>query len=188
MINPWNLGSFTPQTTDPKERAFTLRRYPLLRTPEDVLPKPLEIFADAEKYTSFRGMKDTFTILTAYGFLKTVQRTSFVDRLPIFGNVSLIMKRVTASCIPWLAEETVEKAGTNGSTTPTTRDFDGIFPILMDDLVAHVKEYGVPNDTLDWYKQVGSLFRLLLLLADGACYSRYSTMCSVGKPIEGSLF
>ena len=169
MINPWSLGSFRPRvsdivsrlstlsTEDPKDRPFTLRRYPLLRTPEDVLPKPLEMFADAEKYTSFRGMKDTIAILTAYGFLKTVQRISFVDRLPIFGNVSLIMKRMTASCLPWLAEERGEdKLGVNGVKTPVKRDFDQIFPVLMEDLVAHVKEYGVPQDTLDWFKQVGN--------------------------------
>ena len=128
-----------------------------------MLPNPMEILADAEKYTSFRGMRDTITILAAFGFLKTVERsTSFVDRLPIFGNVSLIMKRVTASFLPYLAEQTKkEKSGMNGEKQLYIRDFDKIFPIPMDDLVEHAKEYGVPKDTLDWYRNVGSLFCLL---------------------------
>ncbi len=129
-----------------------------------MLPKPMEILADAEKYTSFRGMRDTISILAAFGFLKTVERsTSFVDRLPVFGNASLIMKRLTASFLPYLAENIKEeKAGMNGQKqVASTRDFDKIFPILMDDLVEHAKEYGVPKDTLDWYRNVGSLFCLL---------------------------
>ena len=128
-----------------------------------MLPKPMEILADAEKYTSFRGMRDTVTIIAAFGFLKTVERsTSFVDRLPIFGNASLIMKRVTASFLPYLAEEPKEeKPIMNGEVKSSTRDFDKIFPILMDDLVEHAKEYGVPKDTLDWYRNVSSSFCLL---------------------------
>jgi len=87
-------------------------------------------------------MKDTITILAAFGFLKTVERsTSFVDRLPVFGNASLIMKRVTASFLPYLAEEIKEeKPGINGVKQLATRDFDTISPILMDDLVEHAKE------------------------------------------------
>ena len=128
-----------------------------------MLPKPMEILADAEKYTSFRGMRDTISILAAFGFLKTVERsTSFMDRLPIFGNASLILKRVTASFLPYLAEETKEeKPSSNGDKQLSTRDFDKIFPTLMDDLVEHAKEYGVPKDTLDWYQNVGSSFCLL---------------------------
>ncbi len=128
-----------------------------------MLPKPMEILADAEKYTSSRGMRDTVTILAAFGFLKTVERsTSFVDRLPVFGHASLIMKRVTASFLPYLAEESKkEKPSMNGEKQLPTRDFDNIFPILMDDLIEHAKEYGVPKDTLDRYRNVGSLFRLL---------------------------
>ena len=148
---------------DPKSRTWTLHRYPSLRSPESVLPKPMEILADAEKYTSFRGMRDTVTILAAFGFLKTVERsTSFVDRLPIFGNASLIFKRMTASFLPYLAEEIKEeKPYMNGDKQLSTRDFDEIFPTLMDDLVEHAKEYGVPKDTLDWYRNVGSSFCLL---------------------------
>lgn len=125
-----------------------------------MLPKPMEILADAEKYTSFRGMRDTVSIVAAFGFLKTVEcSTSFVDRLPIFGNASLILKRMTASFVPYLAEETKEeKRCMNGDKQLYTRDFDKIFPTLMDDLIEHAKEYGVPKDTLDWYENVGSLF------------------------------
>ena len=128
-----------------------------------MLPKPMEILADAEKYTSFRGMKDTITILAAFGFLKTVERsTSFVDRLPIFGNVSIIMKRVTASCLPYLAEESSDDTPSKYDEKQLTkRDFDQIFPILLNDLVEHAKEYGVPKDTLEWYRNVGSSFSLL---------------------------
>ena len=125
-----------------------------------MLPKPMEILADAEKYTSFRGMRDTISIVAAFGFLKTVERsTSFVDRLPIFGNASLILKRMTASFVPYLAEETKEeKPYMNGDKQLYIRDFDKIFPTLIDDLIEHAKEYGVPKDTLDWYENVGSLF------------------------------
>ena len=176
MIIPWNR-SFSPYISgtiskfsnfsngypDPKSRTWTLHRYPSLRSSESVLPKPMEILADVEKYTSFRGMRDTISILAAFGFLKTVeQSTSFVDRLPIFGNASLILKRVTASFLPYLAEETMrEKTCMKGNEQLSTRDFDKIFPTLMDDLVEHAKEYGVPKDTLDWYHNVGSSFRLL---------------------------
>ena len=173
MLSPWNLGGFTPHIAnifskisnytdeDPKSRAWTLRRYPSLRSPDSVLPKPLEMFADAEKYTSFRGIKETMTILATFGFLKTVESsTSLVDRLPIFGNVSLIMKRVTASCVPYLAEESKEDTlGVAGKKQITVREFDKIFPILMDDLVEHAGQYGVPKDTLDWYRNVGSFFQ-----------------------------
>ena len=184
MISLWNIPSFSPYISntvskfsdfssgDPKSRTWTLHRYPSLRSPESVLPKPMEILADAEKYTSFRGMRDTVTILAAFGFLKTVEcSTSFVDRLPVFGHASLIMKRVTASFLPYLAEESKKEKpsingmngmnGTNGEKQLPTRDFDKIFPILMDDLIEHAKEYGVPKDTLDWYRNVGSLFCLL---------------------------
>lgn len=170
MITPWKLGSFSDHMSDvvskfsnfsdenPKSRTWTLRRYPSLRSPESVLPKPMEILADAEKYTSIRRMKDTIGILATFGFLKAMERsTSVVDRLPIFGNVSLIMKRLTASCLPYLAEEAKEeKPGMNGEKQLAIRDFDKIFPMLIDDLIEHAKEYGVPKDTLDWYRNVGS--------------------------------
>ena len=182
MISPWSFGSFSPHLSDlaskilytshedPKSRSWTLRRYPSLRSPESVLPKPMEILADAEKYTSFRGMKDTLGILAAFGFLKTMERSSnLVDRLPVFGNVSIIMKRLMASCLPYLAEEIKSESHNVKSEKQliTTRDFDGIFPMLMDDLVGHAKEYGVPKDTLDWYQNVsvssvGQISRLML--------------------------
>lgn len=178
--SPWNNPFYSPHISntasklsnfwsgDPKSRKWTLHRYPSLRSPESVLPKPMEILADAEKYTSFRGMGDMIAILAAFGFLKTVERsTSLVDRLPIFGNASLIMKRVTAWSLPYLAEETKEeKPRMNGEKQVSTRDFDKIFPILMDDLVEHAKEYGVPKDTLDWYRNVGSFPCLLQALTD----------------------
>ena len=128
-----------------------------------MLPTPIEILADAEKYTSFRGMGETVFILAAFGFLKTVERsTSFVDPLPILGNASLILKRVTARLLPYLAEETKEeKPCINDDKQLSTRDFDKIFPILIDDLVEHAKEYGIPKDTLDWYHNVGNSFCLL---------------------------
>ncbi|KAG8528822.1 uncharacterized protein KY384_006511 [Bacidia gigantensis] len=99
-------------------------------------------------------MTDTITIIATFGFLKTVERsTSFVDRLPIFGNASLIMKRVTASCLPYLAEEPKQQnVSIKRADEITTRDFDEIFPVLVDDLVEHAKAYGVPRETLDWYK------------------------------------
>ena len=186
MISPWNIVSFSTDLSNivskfanvsnenPQSRTWTLRRYPSLRSPESVLPKPMEILADAEKYTSFRGMKDTVAILATFGFLKTVEHsTSFLDRLPIFGNVSLIMKRVTASCLPYLAEETKgENPGINGKKQIAIRDFDKIFPILMDDLVDHATEYGVPKDTLDWYRNVGGSLHLLKALTNANCYSR----------------
>ena len=175
MMIPWNIRPFSPYISgtvskfsdftngDPKSRKWTLHRYPSLRSPESVLPKPMEILADAEKYTSFRGMRETISILAAFGFLKTVERsTSFVDRLPVFGNASLILKRVTVSFLPYLAEEIKEeKPCMNGNENLSTRDFDKVFPTLMDDLIQHAKEYGVPKDTLDWYENVGISFCLL---------------------------
>ena len=113
--------------------------------------------ADVGKYTSFRGMKETITVVAAFGFLKFVERsTSFVDRLPVFGHASLIMKRVIASYLSYLAKETKEeKPNMSDEVQIPTDDFDKIFPVLMDDLVKHTKEYGVPKDTLDWFHNVG---------------------------------
>ena len=135
----------------------------------------MEILADAEKYTSFRGMRDTISILAAFGFLKTVERsTSFVDRLPLLGNASLIMKRVTASFVPYLAEETKQEKSPGPKTDGQvlTRDFDKIFPTLMDDLVEHAREYGVPSDTLDWYKEVSGFLLPPYTLTDTTRCSR----------------
>ena len=201
ILSPWNFGFLSPQVSgtvskfshfsngDHKSRTWTLHRYPSLRSPESVLPKPMEILADAEKYTSFRGMKDTFTILAAFGFLKTVERsTSFVDGLPLLGNASLIMKRVTASFVPYLAEETKQEKNPAPKTDKPvlSRDFDKIFPTLMDDLVEHAKEYGVPKDTLDWYREVGSSSSPPCTLTNATCCSRLGTTWLEGRRIEGS--
>ena len=91
---------------DHKDRLWTFHRYHSLRSPESVLPKPKEILAEAEEYSSLRAM----IILATFGFLETVERsTSIVDPLPIFGSVSLITKRVTAAFLPYLAEEIEEE-------------------------------------------------------------------------------
>ena len=120
-------------------RTWTLHRYPSLRSPESVLPKPMEILADAEKYTSFRGFKQTIQILTAFGFLKTVERsTHFIDSLPLIGNITLVMKRVTAAALPYLAEES-HQVGIKPERQITTREFDKIFPVLRDDLIDHAR-------------------------------------------------
>ena len=72
------------------------------------------------------------------------------------------MKPVTDSCLPYLTEETKEeKPAKNGVKQFITINFNQIFPILMDDLVDHAEENGVPKDTLDWYENVGSSIYLL---------------------------
>ena len=101
-------------------------------------------------------------LFIAYKWSVVGRSISFVDRLPIFGNASLILKQVTVSFLPYLAGETrEEKPCMNGDKQLATRDFDKMFPTLVDDLVEHAKEYGVPKDTLDWYQNVGSSFFLL---------------------------
>ena len=120
-------------------RTWTLHRYPSLRTPESVLPKPMEILADAEKYTSFQGLKETIQILTAFGFLKTVERsTHLVDNLPLIGNITLVMKRVTAAALPYLAEDS-QQVDVKPEKQITIREFDKIFPLLRDDLIEHAR-------------------------------------------------
>lgn len=99
----------------------------------------MEILTDAEKYTSFRGLKETIQILTAFGFLKTVERsTHFMDSLPLIGNITLVMKRVTAAALPYLAEET-QQVEVKPEKQITTREFDKIFPLLRDDLIEHAR-------------------------------------------------
>ena len=175
MKTPWKIESFRSYMSntvskfsrfsigEPKSLTWMLHRYPSLRSSESVLPKPMEILADAEKYASFHRMKDTIIIRNEFGFLETVEHsTSFVDRLPIFGNVSLITKRLTISCLPYLAEDSKkEKSHMNGEKQVTTGDADKIFPTLMDDPVEHANEYGVPKDTLDRYPNVSNSFCLL---------------------------
>lgn len=38
---------------------------------------------------------------------------------------------------------------------PTTRkEFEQVFPQLVEDLTAHAKQYGVPSNALEWYRKV----------------------------------
>jgi farnesyl diphosphate synthase len=38
---------------------------------------------------------------------------------------------------------------------PTTlKEFESVFPQLVDDLIGHAKAYGVPENGLNWYRQV----------------------------------
>lgn len=130
-------------------------RYPTLRDAESVLPKPMEILSEHEKYTSFRGLKDTVLILLAFVFLKLIERSNnFVKRLPFLGSVTDILNRFIAFAIPFLAEEPrAEK-----EKIPVIREFDMVLPKLTQDLIKHAMEYGVPPETLDWYHKV--LWRL----------------------------
>lgn len=36
----------------------------------------------------------------------------------------------------------------------TLKEFETIFPPLVEDLLAHAKQYGAPQMALDWYKAV----------------------------------
>lgn len=36
----------------------------------------------------------------------------------------------------------------------TLKEFESVFPKLVEDLVEHSKKYGVPQQALDWYKNV----------------------------------
>lgn len=61
-----------------------------------------------------------------------------------------ILKRIIAFAFPYFAEQDKKQR----VALPVIRDFDTIFPKLMDDLIEHAKEYGVPPDTLNWYHKV----------------------------------
>ena len=38
---------------------------------------------------------------------------------------------------------------------PTTlKEFEAVFPSLVEDLSQHVKQYGLPEDALKWYQDV----------------------------------
>lgn len=37
----------------------------------------------------------------------------------------------------------------------TLKEFESIFPTLVEDLLAHAKKYEAPEMALDWYKAVG---------------------------------
>jgi hypothetical protein len=34
------------------------------------------------------------------------------------------------------------------------KEFETVFPALVEDIIAHAKQYGVPEQALDWYKAV----------------------------------
>ena len=36
----------------------------------------------------------------------------------------------------------------------TLQEFEAAFPRLVDDMTAHAKQYGVPTNVLDWFRQV----------------------------------
>lgn len=38
----------------------------------------------------------------------------------------------------------------------TLKDFEAVFPKLEEELVAHAKKYGLPDEYVKWYRQVGS--------------------------------
>jgi hypothetical protein len=41
--------------------------------------------------------------------------------------------------------------------TTTLKEFESIFPTLVEDLLAHGSSYGAPKLALDWYKAVRKL-------------------------------
>jgi hypothetical protein len=41
--------------------------------------------------------------------------------------------------------------------TTTLKEFESVFPQLVEDLLAHAKQYGSPQQALDWYKAVSLL-------------------------------
>lgn len=36
----------------------------------------------------------------------------------------------------------------------TLKEFESVFPQLVDDLAEHCKQYGLPDNALQWYKDV----------------------------------
>jgi farnesyl diphosphate synthase len=36
----------------------------------------------------------------------------------------------------------------------TLKEFESVFPTLVEDILAHVKQYGTPQMAMDWYKAV----------------------------------
>lgn len=49
----------------------------------------------------------------------------------------------------------------------TLKEFESIFPTIVEDLLTHAKQYGPPQMALDWYKAVRAqniLMRLQLKL------------------------
>jgi hypothetical protein len=42
--------------------------------------------------------------------------------------------------------------------TIALKEFKDVFPVLVEDVIAHTKQYGVPEQALDWYKAVSNLY------------------------------
>lgn len=40
------------------------------------------------------------------------------------------------------------------SKSAALEKFESVFPTLVEDLLAHAKSYGLPQNALDWYKNV----------------------------------
>jgi farnesyl diphosphate synthase len=40
----------------------------------------------------------------------------------------------------------------------TLKEFESVFPTLVEDMLAHAKQYGAPQMALDWYKAVRIYF------------------------------
>lgn len=42
---------------------------------------------------------------------------------------------------------------------PTTlKEFEAVFPTLVEDLLAHCKQYGLPTQALTWFEKVSGTF------------------------------
>ena len=41
-------------------------------------------------------------------------------------------------------------------TSITRHEFEEVFPQLVEDLVAHARQYGMPSNALDWYRRVST--------------------------------
>lgn len=39
----------------------------------------------------------------------------------------------------------------------TLREFESIFPKLVEDILAHSRQYNLPEDFVNWYRKVGIL-------------------------------
>ena len=45
----------------------------------------------------------------------------------------------------------------------TLKDFESVFPSLVEDLTQHTQKYGVPSNALQWYQKVHPFFVPLAL-------------------------
>jgi farnesyl diphosphate synthase len=43
--------------------------------------------------------------------------------------------------------------------TTTLQEFEAVFPKLVDDLVAHAEQYGVPTNALEWFRKASCKLR-----------------------------